>query len=74
MKEEVLSSLKKLKDYCEKEQFKGWDPYDGLNSRIFQALPFFKNSAICRLAVIQFFKCCLCQNILRNRHDFYCCI
>ncbi len=55
---QVLNSFKKLKDYCEKEQFKGWDPYDGLNSRVFQALSFFKHSAICRLAVIQFFKRC----------------
>ena len=38
----MLESFKKLKTYCEVEKFKGWDPYDGLNSRIFQALPFFK--------------------------------
>ena len=38
------------------EQFKGWDPYDGLNSKVFQALPFLKNSALCRLVVIQGFK------------------
>lgn len=53
-----ISSFKKLKSYCEKEQFKGWDPYDGLNSKIFQALPFFKKSALCRLIVIQGFKRC----------------
>lgn len=51
-------SFVKLKSYCEKEQFKGWDPYDGLNSKIFQTLPFFKNSALCRLVVIQGFKRC----------------
>ena len=28
-----------LKEYCEAENFKGWDPYDGLNSKIFQATP-----------------------------------
>lgn len=54
----ITTSLKALKSYCEKEQFKGWDPYDGLNSKIFQALPFFKNSALCRLVVIQGFKHC----------------
>ena len=45
-----------MKRYCEAEQYKGWDPYDGLNSKVFQALPFFKNSALCRLAVIQALK------------------
>lgn len=51
-----LESLKKLRAYCEKEQFRGWDPYDGLNSKIFQALPLLKKSALCRLVVIQGFK------------------
>lgn len=44
-----------LFEYCEKENYKGWDPYDGLNSKIFKAtflnrIPFF------RLAWIQLFK------------------
>ena len=30
----IDNSFNKLKTYCEKEQFKGWDPYDGLNSKI----------------------------------------
>ena len=51
-----ISSLKSLKSYCEAENFKGWDPYDGLNSRLFQALPFLKESALCRLVMIQSFK------------------
>ncbi len=54
----INNSFLKLKSYCEKEEFKGWDPYDGLNSKVFQALPFFKNSALCRLIVIQGFKRC----------------
>ena len=52
----VIKSFDKLKQYCESEHFKGWDPYDGLNSKVFQALPFFKKSAVCRLIVIQGFK------------------
>lgn len=52
----VIESFIQLRDYCEKEQYKGWDPYDGLNSKVFQALPFFKNSALCRLVLIQTFK------------------
>lgn len=58
MGHEVLSSFRILKIYCEKEYFKGWDPYDGLNSKLFQALPFLKKSALCRLVVIQLFKRC----------------
>ena len=58
MNNNILNSFKQLRSYCEKEHFKGWDPYDGLNSKIFQALPFFKNSALCRLVVIQGFKRC----------------
>ncbi len=55
---EIVRSFLKLKNYCEAEHDKGWDPYDGLNSKVFQALPFFKKSALCRLAVIQGFKRC----------------
>jgi len=29
--------FQKLRAYCEAENFMGWDPYDGLNSRLFQA-------------------------------------
>lgn len=52
----IIDSFKCLKQYCESEHFRGWDPYDGLNSKVFQALPFLKKSAICRLVVIQGFK------------------
>ncbi len=45
-----------LKDYCEQEQFKGWDPYDGLNSKLFMSIPGLKNNGYYRLAVIQLFK------------------
>lgn len=54
----MLASFLKLKKYCEQEGFKGWDPYDGLNSKVFQALPWLKQSALCRLIVIQGFKRC----------------
>lgn len=49
-------SFKLLRLYCESQNFKGWDPYDGLNSIVFQALPLLKKSALCRLVVIQGFK------------------
>jgi rhamnogalacturonyl hydrolase YesR len=54
--QEIISSFKKLKEYCENEQFIGWDPYDGLNSRLFNAIPFIRDNRFCRLAWIQFFK------------------
>ena len=55
MKFKIESSFLKLKSYCEAENFKGWDPYDGLNSKIFQALPF-KHWDLARLVWIQGFK------------------
>lgn len=50
-----INSFQKLKEYCERENYKGWDPFDGLNSKIFQATPF-KNWDIARLIWIQTFK------------------
>jgi hypothetical protein len=49
-------SLEKLMLYCEKEGFKGYDPYDGLNSKLFQNLPIFPKARFPRLAWIQLFK------------------
>lgn len=56
--QKVIDSFRLLREYCEREGFKGWDPYDGLNSKVFQALPFLKKSALCRLVIIQGFKRC----------------
>ncbi len=53
---QIFDSFVKLKTYCEKEGFKGWDPYDGLNSKVFQNIPLLKKSALCRLIMIQGFK------------------
>ena len=55
MNSSVENSFRLLKRYCETEQFKGWDPYDGLNSKIFKVLPF-KHWDLARLAWIQGFK------------------
>lgn len=52
----IRKSFQKLKSYCEKEDFKGWDPYDGLNSQLFQSLPVISKSRFFRLAWIQVFK------------------
>jgi len=56
MTDRKLDSLIKLKKYCETEGFKGYDPYDGLNSVLFQSLHFLSNNRLARLAWIQLFK------------------
>jgi rhamnogalacturonyl hydrolase YesR len=53
--EQITNSFLKLKAYCEKEAFSGWDPYDGLSSKIFGSTPL-NSWSITRLAWIQFFK------------------
>lgn len=52
---ELKRSLHKLLKYCEAESYKGWDPYDGLNSKFFQLLPL-KHWDLARLCWIQGFK------------------
>jgi len=32
-------SLKKLLLFCQRENWRGFDPYNGLNSKVFQVLP-----------------------------------
>ena len=51
----IHSSLQDLKSACEAQGFKGWDPYDGLNSWLIQKT-FLCKSRIFRLAWIQLFK------------------
>jgi len=52
----IQASFEQLKAYCEQEDFKGWDPYDGLNSKLFRALPWISRRKWPRLAWIQLFK------------------
>jgi rhamnogalacturonyl hydrolase YesR len=47
------TSLDNLFAYCQRQNWIGYDPYDGLNSRIFQALPFLKKNRYVRLAFQQ---------------------
>lgn len=56
MSEKIQSSLNKLEAFCKSEGFKGYDPYDGLNSSLFQAIPIISERRIARLAWIQLFK------------------
>lgn len=52
----IIESFNKLRQYCESEHYKGWDPFDGLNSKVLKAVLPLKHSAILRLIVIQGFK------------------
>lgn len=54
----LIDSFIRLKSYCETEDYKGWDPYDGLKSKMANALLPLKHSAILRLCIIQGFKRC----------------
>jgi rhamnogalacturonyl hydrolase YesR len=52
----IQQSFDQLLAYCKKEDFKGYDPYDGLNSSLLQSMPFLYRSRLVRLAWIQLFK------------------
>ena len=54
----LIDSFIRLKFYCETEDYKGWDPYDGLKSKVANAFLPLKHSAILRLCIIQGFKRC----------------
>jgi hypothetical protein len=56
MNHSIINTFNSLRLNCEQENFKGYDPFDGLNSKFFQAIPFVRNNPFCRLAWIQFFK------------------
>lgn len=51
--ESVKNSLDKLLDYCQRKNWEGYDPFDGLNSRMFRFLPLIKKSAVLRLMFVQ---------------------
>jgi len=55
---DTFNCFDQLKHYCEHEEFRGYDPFDGLNSKFFQSIPFVCNNSFFRLAWIQFFKHC----------------
>lgn len=52
---EVKEQFTALQAYVEGQNYAGWDPYDGLNSKLFQATPL-RHSRLARLAWIQLFK------------------
>lgn len=53
-----MSSLEKLTAYCSRQNWSGYDPFDGLNSRVFQKIPLLRNRRIFRLLFLQLNKKC----------------
>jgi hypothetical protein len=51
----VKLAVSKLVDYCRRNQWAGFDPYDALNSRVFALTPF-RQSRICRIVFTQAMK------------------
>ena len=51
----IQESIGRLEKYVKHYHFAGWDPFDGLNSTVFQLLPLVKNNKWVRLAWLQFF-------------------
>ena len=51
----IYDALQRLDAYCSQFQYRGWDLFDGLNSRLFKKSPFYRIKAF-RLAWIQSFK------------------
>ncbi len=45
----------RLESWCRERDYRGWDPFDGLESRLFRATPF-RRSALLRLVWLQLFK------------------
>ena len=56
MPDKIENSFIKLSDWCEREGYKGYDPYDGLNSTLFKSIPVISRNKLFRLAWIQAFK------------------
>jgi hypothetical protein len=55
MPTDLINAHRDLWNYCRSHDFAGYDPYDGLNSHLFQSTPL-RNSRFARLAWTQFFK------------------
>ena len=55
MEDPLLKAFLELDDWCRQRNFSGYDPFDALNSQLFQSLPF-KNSPAVRLLWTQLIK------------------
>jgi hypothetical protein len=55
MENDARVAILKLLDYCRANDWAGYDPYDALNSKLFDALPFL-NSRLPRIVLTQVLK------------------
>ena len=51
----IVETAFSLLNYCQQNNWAGYDPYDALNSRVFNLTPF-SGSRICRIAITQIMK------------------
>ncbi|MGI8565330.1 MAG: hypothetical protein ACR2LZ_02490, partial [Pyrinomonadaceae bacterium] len=56
MQDELERAYESLVVWCRARGYAGYDPFDGLNSRVFQSAPLLKDSRLARLAWTQVFK------------------
>ena len=56
MRDQALKAFAELDNYCKSEGYQGWDPYDGLSSKLFQATPLLPKRRLTRLIWIQLIK------------------
>lgn len=56
MNDKFKDSFNRLAAYCESENYKGYDPYDSLNSKLFAGIPVISRIPLLRLVWTQFFK------------------
>ena len=56
MRDEFESVYEKLAAWCRARDYAGHDPFDGLNSSLFQVAPLLRRSRLARLAWTQAFK------------------
>ncbi|MEX0884496.1 MAG: delta-aminolevulinic acid dehydratase, partial [Cyclobacteriaceae bacterium] len=56
MNTKIIESFDKLSEYCLREEFKGYDPYDSLNSRFFNRIPVLSKLPLAKLVWTQLFK------------------
>lgn len=54
-REKLVEATTSLVNYCRKNKWEGYDPYDALNSRLFSYTPFIK-SRVCRIVFTQVMK------------------
>lgn len=55
LRESIVASIRALTDYCRRNDWAGFDPYDALNSKLFASTPL-NHNRLCRLILTQVLK------------------